>query len=526
MKFREYAPEQTWLIPPNIEDEIPKNDIVRTFNHVINQIDMGNFERKYTDVGNIAYHPRLMLKIILYSYQQGIFSSRKIEQAAKRNIYYWYLSGKQSPNFRTICKFINKHQEEIEETFSQVLWIAQQEGLINLKTLSIDGSPIKANASKEALWDEKRIESELERLRELATQTIQKHISIDEMENKLEEAHGQIQSKKKPLDKKRIEDLLEQCTNIKNIRKNLTDSHKKKINTTDSDAVLNGQKGKPKEMCYHSNIVTEGTHQIIISADIENTAEHHLIPHHLDFIEKTFSTLPEYFLGDSAYARHETIHYLNAKNIQPVMPEFQIQHIKSGNLPRKYARDLFQPSSFITLSNSQFVMCPAKQLLKKTGRVSLKGKSPAYRYSNPMACHVCPIRKLCTTGPHKILSRSIYYDEIKASQDYIKTTEGYELYKKRMGMVEPVFGNIKWNKGFKFTFRGLSLAKTQFKLACIMHNLEKFAKAKGFAFDLCSFPNIHYNIKHRRIFLIHIKNYFCDFLKLHFNFRTLFFAFP
>ena len=166
MKFREYMPEQNWLIPPNIEDEIPEDDMVRALNTVIDELDIASFKKSYTDVGNIAYHPRLMLKVILYSYQQGIFSSRKMERAARRNIYYWYLTGKQTPNFRTLCKFIKRHQDAIEDVFSQVLWVCQREGLIDLETVAVDGSIIRANASKDALWDSKRIQSELNTLKE------------------------------------------------------------------------------------------------------------------------------------------------------------------------------------------------------------------------------------------------------------------------------------------------------------------------------------------------------------------------
>lgn len=482
MKFREYSPNQVWLIPPNIEEEIPEDDIVRVISRVIDELSVEAFEGKYKEVGNIAYNPRLMLKIILYSYQQGIFSSRKMEQAAERNIYYWYLTGKQCPNFRTLCKFIKRHQDHIEDIFSQVLWICQKEGLINLDTVSIDGSTIKANASKEALWDEDRVHSELRHLKAVASNYLKKHIERDELERQLEEEQHRLKTtKKKSIDSQHIASLLTQVKKVKSIEKQLKSSGRKKVNTTDPDACLNGKKGKPKEMCYHSNIVVEGKNQIIVSADVDGQLNEHLIvENQIEAIQKRLNTLPRYLLGDSAYARLETIHYLNTKNIRPVIPEFQIQHIKSGKIPSRNTSGLFSESHFHGLSNPSFICCPTKHILKRGERCQWKGRSAYYIYSNPKACHCCPVRSLCTKTPYRRLKRSPYYDEMKEAQEYIKSPKGYEKYKQRIGMVEPVFANIKWNKGFKYTLRGLKQVKSQFKLMCIAHNLEKLARIRAF----------------------------------------------
>ena len=114
MKFKEYNQEQPWLIPPDIDDEIPPHDLCRVINDIVDIIDISSIEMKYKEEGNTAYHPRMMLKSLYYSYSQKIFSSRKIAQEHERNIFYWYLSGKQRPDFRTINLFRSRHVSELK----------------------------------------------------------------------------------------------------------------------------------------------------------------------------------------------------------------------------------------------------------------------------------------------------------------------------------------------------------------------------------------------------------------------------
>ena len=479
MKFKTYIPEQIFLIPPNIEDEIPKDDIVRVVNQVIEELSMDVFEKKYQEIGNTAYNPRMMLKVILYSYQQGIFSSRKMEKAAERNIYYWYLTGKQKPNFRTLCKFIRRHQEEIEDVFSQVLWICSKRGLVNLQTVAVDGSLLKANASKDALWDSKRVQSELKKVRKLASEYLSQHLEIDEMEAKLEAESKKLKKVKKQSESApEVSDLLAQLEDIKKIEESLSKTDKKRINTTDPDASLLGKKCDPKKMGYNSNILVESSNQVIVSAELDNqVSESHMVPNHINYLQNTLKQLPNFVLGDSAYSGQSTIHYLNECGLKPVTPKFHIQYYKDKTFPNMNTTKLFSSDSFEGLSNEEFMICPARKVLKRGQVRHEKGKTPYHVYSNPKACRCCFIKHLCTSSKYRDVCRGIYFSEVKAVENYLKTPEGYKKYKERIGIVEPVFGNIKWNKGFKLTFRGLRSVKTQFKLACIMHNIEKLAKS-------------------------------------------------
>lgn len=244
-------------------------------------------------------------------------------------------------------------------------------------------------------------------------------------------------------------------------------------------------------MSYNANVMVEKSNQIIVSAELDNQpSEHHLIPAHIDTLKQTFSQLPTYVLGDSAYANQATIHYLNQQKIQPVCPQFQIQYYRTHTKPNRNTTGRFSAHCFTMMFQDRFMLCPAKQLLKKNALQTRRGRLPFYEYSNPKACRKCPLRKLCTSGSYRIVKRGIYANEVDSIEDYLHTFEGQTKYKDRMGIVEPVFGNIKWNKGFKLTFRGISLAHTQFKLACIMHNLEKLAKSRGFGL----FPNPFYSL--------------------------------
>jgi transposase len=488
MKYKTYQPNQMWLIPPSIEEEIPENDIVRVFSKVIDELDIKAFNEKYKEEGNVAYHPKLMLKVILYSYQQGLFSSRKIEQACRRNIYYWYLTGKEVPNFRTLCKFIKRHQEAIEDVFSQVLWVCHREGLVDLDTVAVDGSVVKANASKAATWDEKRIQSELKSLRKKATEYLQKHIESDELEGCLEAEVRDFGKGTSP-SKERVNRLLKEVQNVKDIERQLKSSGQKRLNTTDEDAYLNGKAGHPKAMSYNAHILVEKSHQVIVSSELDNRpGEHHMVPVHIDNVSRVFDQTPTYLLGDSAYANQPTIHYLNQKSIQPVCPQFQIKHYRTHQKPNRNAVGCFPSTMFYPLSDERYLLCPAKQLLKQGSLYQDTQKQmPYYQYTNPTACRGCPIKSHCTTRPYRKVKRGLYAREIEQVETYLHSPEGQAKYRERIGIVEPVFANIKWNKSFKLSFRGLSLAKTQFKLACLMHNIEKLAKARGYSLNPFSF---------------------------------------
>ena len=170
--FKPYNPHQNLLFPPNLEDLIGENHPVRVVNKVIDQLDISLLLASYKGGGTSSYHPKMLLKVLIYAYLRNIYSSRKIEEALQENIHFMWLSGMSKPDHSTISTFRSKRLKgQIKIIFTQVVLLLAEEGLADIKTLYTDGTKIEANANRYSfVWGKsvkrykKRIEDRLEAL--------------------------------------------------------------------------------------------------------------------------------------------------------------------------------------------------------------------------------------------------------------------------------------------------------------------------------------------------------------------------
>ena len=139
--FKAYNPDQLSLLPPSLEDLIPANHVVRVVRSVIDQLNIDNILKKYKGGGASSYHPKLMLKILVYGYLSNTYSSRKIEQSVQSNIHYMWLAGMETPDHNTINRFrTEKLKDVLKEVFAQVVTLMVEQGLVDIKTIYIDGT--------------------------------------------------------------------------------------------------------------------------------------------------------------------------------------------------------------------------------------------------------------------------------------------------------------------------------------------------------------------------------------------------
>ena len=484
MKYRQFTQNQLWLIPPDIEEEIPANDIAHTINDILDQIDMSTFDKRYKEEGNVAYSPKIMLKVLLYSYYNKIFSSRKIAKELERNIVYWYLSGKQRPNFRTICKFIVRHEEEIRDVFVEVVKICKQLKMIGMKNFCIDGTSIEANASKDNHWSLNKAEKALVTEEKMIATLIKEAIKTDKAEDK---AYGKENRGEQIIPEK----LKERENRVKKIREAIIEIKKnpkrKTYNTTDPDSHC---LGKEKGMIgYNAQIIADEKNQIIVSAGInQEQYENAGFKERLSESIKILEEKPQRLMGDAAYSCIEIAKELKNNEIEGIIPDRQIKEIKKeidGNRTAMFG-GTYSKSLFKYEAEKDVYICPAGKELRTSGNYLRKrtknNKLEIFkRYKNITACKSCEYLRECTKSK---TCREILRQKDEAYLDLLRTKirsdEGYNLYKKRMKIVEPVFGNIKWNKGFrKFNLRGIKKANAQFLIMCCVHNIEKIKNAVG-----------------------------------------------
>lgn len=146
--FRLYDQSQAFLMPQSLHDFVDEGHPAHLVNDLVEQLELTALEARYGNLGQPAYHPRLMLKIILYGFTVGIFSSRKLQRACQENLAFKFLAGMETPAFRTFIEFRQRHREDMKEVFVQTVKLARSLGLARLGAVALDGSKVEANTSK------------------------------------------------------------------------------------------------------------------------------------------------------------------------------------------------------------------------------------------------------------------------------------------------------------------------------------------------------------------------------------------
>ena len=189
--FKDYSPNQILLLPPSLEEMIDPNHTVRVVNQVIDSLDIDTLIRKYKGGGCSSYHPRLLLKLLVYGYLTNLFSSRKIEQAAKQNIHFMWLSAMSYPDHSKINRFRSDRLKGVlKEVFSQVVLLLVEQGIITLKEAYLDGTKIEANANRYTfVWgrsitkSKERIKKQLDELWAYAESVAKEELENNEPEH-------------------------------------------------------------------------------------------------------------------------------------------------------------------------------------------------------------------------------------------------------------------------------------------------------------------------------------------------------
>src|SRR5208337_315218 len=146
--FRSIDRATPYLLPPSVEDWLPKDHLARFVVDIVDQLDLSGLSRQYRGTGSAAYHPAVMLGLLIYGYATGVYASRRIEAATHESMAFHYIAGNEQPDHDSLCTFRKRFIKEIEALFVQVLVIARQMKLLKLGTIALDGTKVHANASR------------------------------------------------------------------------------------------------------------------------------------------------------------------------------------------------------------------------------------------------------------------------------------------------------------------------------------------------------------------------------------------
>jgi len=508
--FKNQTGNSPELFPVNIFDKIPENHPVRLVDTVVDALDISEIIKKYKGGGTSAYHPRMMIKVLFYSYLSNVYSCRKIAKALTENIHFMFISGNSTPDFRTINDFRGKIlKDSIKTLFAEVVKMFVEMGYISLDVQYIDGTKIEAKSNKYTFVWRGSVEKYKEKLevkinsilsdiensiasdnQEINKEELPKKIDSEELKSrlsvinkKLKEPNKQVAKELKELQEKHLPKLVGYEKDLELL------GERNSYSKTDPDAtfmrmkedhMMNGQL-KP---AYNPQISTEN--QIITHVSIHQTpGDTTTLKAHLDGFEEMYDKQSKEIVADAGYGSEENYEILEDKDVEAYV-KYNYFHKEQK---RKIKNNPFLVQNLFYNSEQDFYVCPMGQRMENIGqgkRISSNGYESQITYYQAQKCDGCPLRTLChqAKGNRRIeINHRLNYLK-KQAREKLTSEKGLQHRSKRPIEVEAVFGQLKCNNKFnRFTFIGLEKVEMEFLLMAIGHNFRK-VKAKTGENDL------------------------------------------
>ena len=452
-------PSQVMLFVTSVEDALPPESDVRSFSDVMECLDYSVIERKCSEVGCPPYPPKEMAKILTYAYSKGIRSSRKIEHRLKFDVEFMWLSGGLKPDHNTISRFRKENWRELEVLFKDSVRVSAEAGLVFLNVASTDGSKMESAASKRRIYSKSRVERELAAVERI----LQEAEDVDAAEDAL---YGSGTGNELPED---LRDAKARKAKLEEIAKRLAESKKTTTVETDPDSrVMMTKDGK--RPCYNVQMSVDKDNQVIVAMKVtQNENDHGELPGMVEQIEENTGVSPDVSLVDCGYADESTLVWARETDHDVLMP--LQEHPRDAD-----RNDLFASRCFIVDHDRDVLICPAGREL--TGGCQRRYGSGTYRQYGAKGCRSCSFYGECVRGGkgNRRVNVSVVAEERRQMLDRLRTEEGRKLYSLRRETSEPVFGQIKHNRGFdRLVTWGLHGAVAETALACIAHNVMKCA---------------------------------------------------
>lgn len=435
--YRPYIPEQDFLMPPSLREWLPEGHLAYFVSEMVDQLDLSAIHAVYekdSRRGQPPYDPRMMTKLLIYGYCTGVFSSRRIQKRVAEDIAFKVLAAGNEPDFRTISDFRKIHLSALKGLFEQVLQVAQETGTVKLGRVSLDGTKVKANASKHKAMSYGRMEERERQLEEEVERLLAQAGATDEEEDRRhgdrrgDELPEELQRRQTRLAKiKEAKKALEQRARDKAAAagKNEEEAHQAKpgekdqYNFTDPESrIMKGADGFVQG--YNAQAAVEPERGLIVGQRVTEAAnDKEQLKPMVEAIEEQSGQRPEAVLADSGYCSEENLEYLESAE----QPEQKIEgYIATGK--------------------------------QKHGE------------------H----RQPCKRGPLPKGATRVHRMKRK-----LQTKVGKAVYARRKCVVEPVFGQIKQARGFRqFLLRGKKKIEGEWALVCATHNiLRLYATQEG-----------------------------------------------
>lgn len=500
-KYKPYDYNQMNMVPVSLDKQLTPGTLEFAMHYIIEEhLDLSIFNPRYKNdvIGRKAIDPKVLLKIILLAYSRGLTSSRQIEKACRENIIFMAMTCGDIPDHTTIATFVSSMEQEITQIFIQVLMICEEEGLLGGTHFSIDGVKLPSNASKECSGKFDELRSKKENIERKVKEAIKEHNDEDKGKtNKKEDDHEnrlrKLKQKAEKIDKFLKENEPRKGSSGKEVQSNTTDNESAKMVT--SHGVIQG---------YNANAIVDEKTQIITYAEAfgENEDSVHTKPmiegaaNHLEQLGHKEPLKDKIITADSSYYSTKSITFCEEYGIDAYIPDSKFRkrdprlqgtgkYKRATNRDKSNHRkgnDLFTIKDFKFNENGRLI-CPSGAALYVCNKnfKTNQGLQGIYYRAPITACRNCTLRSKCLRKP-ETESRQVAYifydksaDSITAKMKAkIDSFHGRKIYSKRLGNIEPVFANIRARKRMdRFTLRGRTKVNIQWRLYCLVHNIEK-----------------------------------------------------
>jgi len=489
------------FLPIVLEAQLMPGSFEHALDYLIDtEIDLSGIAKRYVndETGAPAYDPGVMLKIVLLAYSRGIVCSRSIERLCRENVLFMAICGDSAPQFTTIAKFVRELGDEALAIFTQVLLICDRQGLIGRQMFAIDGVKLPSNADKRHSGTHAELAHEAQRMEKAVATMLEAHRRRDEAKD-LPQVDSRVKARIERLqaEARRVREFLathpERRSEKGAIRKsNVTDNDSAKMAT--SKGVIQG---------YTAVAAVDSKAQIIVAAQAHGSGSEQSVL--LPMVESTAGLRTDQTLvtADAGYHSEANLKGLYELGVPALIADGLMRRrderfadqAKYKVLPDplydkaahgKSSAGKFKPSDFAYDPKSNSCLCPAGKKLYSTGsHCTTKGRQHHKFQGAKRDCLPCQLREQCLRHPGRTPTRQVAFFE-KNQNSPLQFTErmkaaidsdrGRALYGRRIATVEPVFGNLRHNKGLdRFTLRTRPKVNAQWNLYCLVHNIEKLA---------------------------------------------------
>jgi transposase len=494
------------LLPVVLSEQLQPGTFEFALDHLVDhELDLRALDARFRndETGASAYDPRVMLKIVLLAYSRGLNTSRKIEAACRQNVLFMAISGDSQPSYTHIAKFVRELGGQVQPLFTQVLLVCDRQGLIGRQMFAFDGVKLPSNASKERSGTHAQLRHRAERLDKAARRMIELHRSRDAADGpdegggggarqrRIEELHREAQAMRDFLSREQPR----RNAKGQELKSNVTDNDSAKMAT--SKGVIQG---------YAAQAAVDASHQVIVAADVIGSGSEQAML--LPMIGQAQALADEctVMTADAGFHSHDNMRALYEAGIPALVADGQMRKRDERLAGQQRHRDkpdalhdktkvreqtvrLFRPADFIVDSENNCLICPAGQTLYSSGsRCRINGRL-AHKYKGTQTgCGGCKLRTQCLRHPERSQVRQVAmfasgpgsgHTATELMKRAIDSARGRAIYSQRIATVEPVFANIRHTKRLdRFTLRGKEKVGTQWRLYCLVHNIEKLARSR------------------------------------------------